>query len=118
MSNFILRNKSTLKQRHYLLLANQAGHWFSASPNVVKDYQAAYGDNFCLVLYRNGSNDDAYVVPFRRLKALFLEENLVPGPKGTLRWHGSIRGGQLELRGVHETVPVTQCYNAFDLLGR
>jgi hypothetical protein len=116
MSNYVLRNKVTLKHRHYLLLANQAGHWFNASPNRVKEYQAAYGDNFCLVLYRDGPNDDAYVISFRALKSLFVEENLVPGPKDALRWHGSIRAGQLELRGVSETVSVEQCHNAFNLL--
>jgi hypothetical protein len=83
---------------------------------VVKEYQAAYGNNFCLVLYRDGTNDDAYVIPFRRLTSLFVEKNLVAGAKGTLRWHGSVKGGQPELRGIDETVPVTQCYNTFSLL--
>jgi hypothetical protein len=77
MGNYILRNKKSLKQRHYLLLANQTGHWFNASPSVIKDYQAAYCDDFCLVLYRDGPNDDAYVLPFRRLKSLLIEANVV-----------------------------------------
>src|SRR5439155_19113606 len=89
MNNFILQNKAKLAQDHYLLLANQADHWFNASPGRVKDFQAKHGDDFCLVLYRDGPNNDVYVIPYRRLKGIFTEENLVPGPKGTLRWHGT-----------------------------
>jgi hypothetical protein len=34
MPNYVLANRNRLKMRHYLLLANQATHWFNASPRV------------------------------------------------------------------------------------
>lgn len=71
MSNFVVRNLHQLRKRHYLLLANQAGHWFNASPNVVEDHKRAYGTDFCLILYRSGPSDDAYVMPFRLINSLF-----------------------------------------------
>jgi hypothetical protein len=116
MSNYIVDNQGPLKRRHYLLKANQKDHWFNASPNVVRNYQARHGDDFCLILYRTGLNNDAYVVPFQKVKSLFTKKNLVTGPNGILRWHGDIKEGRLGLRSSHETVSVNEFYNGFRLL--
>ncbi len=119
MSNYIVDNKQTLKYRHYLLLANQEWHWFNASPGPINRYQLKCGDNFCLVLYRNKDQtaNDAYVIPFRSLKQLFTERNLVPGSNDSLRWHGTIKDGYLNLKGgIGETIAVAPFHNAFDLL--
>ncbi len=116
MGNYFLSNKGSLMKRHYLLLANQQGHWFNAAPNAVRKYQAKYKDDFCIVLYRSGPSDDAYVLPFRRVKSLFIEDNLTLGSNNWLRWHGSIRNGYLNIRGAKEAISVGQCYNAFELL--
>lgn len=117
MANFIQENLPNLKPRHYLLLANQANHWFNAYPGVVNDYRARYGDDFCLVLWRSGPKDDAYVLPYSKLKNLFVDKNLVSGPKKTLRWHGQVKDGHLALMGGRgKPVSVDGCHNAFDLL--
>ena len=116
MANFILDRRTALKRRHYLLLANQVTHWFNASPNVIKDYRSRFGEDFCVVLWRDGPDDDAYVIPFDRLRSLFSEENLVGGGGDHLRWHGGIRGNHLSLRGTEESVYAADCYNAFPLL--
>jgi hypothetical protein len=101
---------------HYLLLANQATHWFNASPRVVNEYRARYGDDFCICLWRNGPDDDAYVLPFERLISLFTEGNLVGGSGNHLRWHGGVRDSHLTLRGTEKVLYVADCYNAFNLL--
>jgi hypothetical protein len=62
MANFVQENLPNLKPRHYLLLANQANHWFNVYPGVLNDYRARYGDEFCVVLWRGGNRDDAYVL--------------------------------------------------------
>ena len=116
MANFILENRELLKRRHYLLLANQVTHWFNAAPNVIKDYRARYGDDFCIVLWRDGRDDDAYVIPFQRTKSLFTDQNLVGGTGDYLRWHGGIKGTHLSLRGTEDSVYVGDCYNAFHFL--
>ena len=115
MANFIFERRAALKRRHYLLLANQVTHWFNAAPNVMQDYRARFGDD-CCVLWRDGPEDDAYVIPFKRLRSLFTEKNLVRGSGEHLRWHGGIRGNDLSLRSTEETVHVADCYNAFELL--
>jgi hypothetical protein len=116
MANLILEKHGALKRRHYLLLANQVTHWFNASPNVIAEYRAQYGDDFCVVLWRNGSDNDAYVIPFQTVKSLFSNKNLVGGTGAHRRWHGGIKGSHLSLRGTDESVYVADCYNAFDLL--
>ncbi len=118
MPNFILENqlKLKLKRRHYLLLANQVAHWFNAAPNVLKDYRARFGEDFCIVLWRNGNDDDAYVLPFQRIKSLFTDKNLVAGTGNNLRWHGGVKDSYLSLRGTDDSVCVADCYNAFHLL--
>jgi hypothetical protein len=117
MANFVKDNIENIRPRHYLLLANKGPHWFNAYPGVVADYHARYGDEFCLVLWRSGGKDDAYVIPYGKLKGLFIESNLVGGPKKTLRWHGTVKGGYLSLLGRRgEPVAVNGLHNAFELL--
>src|SRR5690349_17025713 len=98
MSNFIIENHSALRRRHYLLLANQVSHWFNASPNVIDKHRKQYGDDFCVVLWRNGADNDTYVIPFQKLTSLFSTKNLVAGSGGRLRWHGGVNSSQLSLR--------------------
>ncbi len=117
MPNFVLERRRGLAQRHYLLLANQKHHWFNAYPRRVKTHRAKYGDSFCVVLWRSGDGDDAYVIPFAKLKELFVDKNLVSGPRKTLRWHGIVRNDQLILLGQRgRPAKVEGCHNAFHLL--
>src|SRR5690349_9260656 len=115
LANFILKRKDDLKRRHYLLLANQVTHWFNARPNVVDKYKAQFGSDFCLVLWRDGPEDDAYVIPIARLDPLFTKGNLVSGTGG-LRWHGGIIDDRLSLRDCDESIADADCYNAFHRL--
>lgn len=116
MANYIVNNKNILKDRHYLLLANQAGHWFNISPNRLNEYKERYIDDFCIILYRSGSHDDAYVMPFKAIKRLFSERSLMIASGGSSRWVGSIRNDQLNIRREDSTVLVSQYYNEFELL--
>jgi hypothetical protein len=117
MANFVQENLENLTPRHYLLLANKGKHWFNAYPGKIADYRARYGDDFCMVLWRSGRRDDAYVIPFVHLKSLFVDANLVGGPKKTLRWHGEVNNGELRLLGGRgEPVGVNGLHNSFHLL--
>ena len=116
MANFVATNKKALKKRHYVLLANQAGHWFNAYPNVLERYERRFGDDFCVVLYKDGPADNAYVLPYSAIKHILTDDNLMPSGENSFRWVGSIRYGRLDMRKINKTVPVQQYHNAFDLL--
>lgn len=113
-SNYVCRHHNTLKRRHYPLLANQAFHWFNAYPGRLADCKTMFDDDFYLVLWRDRRGDDAYVIPYTRLKSLFVDRNLVLGSGGTLRWHGEVRDGSLKLRSVEVQISVSDCHNAFE----
>lgn len=116
MSNFVLENQLQLKRRHYLLMANAASHWFNAAPNVVAEYRAKFDERFCVVLWRSGRDDDAYVLPFPRIKSLFVEANLLIGKENRSRWHGGVVDGLLSLRGNGHSTKVGDLHNAFAFL--
>ncbi len=116
MANHIQDNRVTIKRQHYLLLANQVTHWFNASPVVLAKYRRLHGNGFCLVLWRSGPDDDAYVIPFERIAHLLTKENLIRGSANYRRWHGGIRSGRFTLRGTSESAYVADCHNAFHLL--
>lgn len=115
MGNYIHKNRDLLKRSHYLLLTNAEQYWFNASPGRLQDYRQQYGDDFCLVLYRYGPDNDCYIIPFKALKQLLISEYLVP-VKTSQRWHGSIKEDILRIRTADHTVNVSQYYNAIQLL--
>jgi hypothetical protein len=116
MSNYVVSNHRGISKCHYVLLTNQEDYWFNVWPSVLERYQEQYGDDFCVVLYRGGPENDAYVMPFARIKHLFAQYNLSPSSGNTLRWIGSIRNGELHVRRIGEIVLVSEYHNAFHLL--
>ena len=116
MGNYFHENKRALRPRHYPLRANAEGYWFNVSPNRLDEYRKGYGDSFCLIFFRTGPVDDAYVIPYGRIKHLLIPHNLVPGSGNTMRWMGSIVDGELSIRGAGASVEVADCHNAHRLL--
>jgi hypothetical protein len=115
MANFVAGQRDTLQLRHYLLLANQTDHWFNAYPNRVSAYRADYGDDFCLVLWRDTAKDDAYVLPYGAIKHLLVASNLDTAGKGSPRWIGRVQRDVLKI-GKSKGLSVETYHNAFDLL--
>ena len=62
------------------------------------------------------NDDDAYVLPFKAIKRLFSDDNLMLASGGSSRWVGSIRDEQLNIRRADSSVLVSQYYNSFDLI--
>lgn len=116
MSNYIVSQRGRISQRHYTLLANQAGHWFNVSPSRLEEYIHRHGDDFCVVLFRDGPDDDYYVLPYSAIKPLLEPDSLMPSGINTERWVGSIRNGMLDIRRTDRTLNVERYHNAFDLL--
>jgi len=82
----------------------------------MKKYIAQYVDDFCLILYRNDPNDDAFIMPFGLIKSVFTEENLAVASTSPVgRWHGSVKVDYLSIRGGRQfdpCCPVLQCHRS------
>lgn len=114
--NYIVAHRDALSERHYTLMANIKDHRFNAWPNPLREYRQRCDDDFCLVVFRTGPKDDAYVMPFTRIEPLFTEQGLEPSSGSAGRWIGSIRNGYLTVDGSDESVSVAEYHNAFHLL--
>jgi hypothetical protein len=116
MGNYIAENRRQLEGRHYVLRANSDNYWFNLSPNVVNRLKSQFGSRFCIVLFRDGPDDDAYIVPFRRIQHLLTQESLMSSGTDFGRWMGSIRDGELDIRRTDQIVNVADCHNNCDRL--
>ena len=112
MGSYVFDNRDDLSEYHYILKAASGDYWFAARPSKINEYNAKFGDNFCIVLYGSDEIDDCYVLPFIYIKNLFKNEFLYDGT----RWMGSISENLLRIRNSGTTLSVTSCYNAFELL--
>ena len=50
-------------------------------------YKNQFGEKFCLVVFRTGPNNDAYIMPYSSVKDLFVQNNL---DRKHSRWIGQI----------------------------
>jgi hypothetical protein len=110
MGCYIAIHRGRLARRHYIRRANTEFFWFDFHYEKLKLYQRKYGDDFCLVLFRE---DDAYVLPYRKIATLFTEEML--DDRG--RWIGNVRDGRIYLYPGRRSLSVSNYYNAYHLLG-
>lgn len=102
-------NWSDIGRRHYVRLATAGNHWFDFSVGKVRSYQARFGDDFCLVVNGSREIDDAFVLPFRAVRDMFLEE-----ASDGHRWSGTIVGSILNVSG--KSLNVSKYHNNFGLL--
>lgn len=115
MSSYISDNRILLGKRHYIRRTAGADYWFDFTVGKMRKYQEEFGDNFCVVLYASDTKDDAYIIPYKELKPVFLD-NLID-KRG--RWTGTIRENVL---GIYKHpspgrfVAISAYYNALELL--
>jgi hypothetical protein len=112
MSSYVASNLSSLSRRHYLRRAGTEKYWFDFMHGKMESYRKKYGDDFCLVIYRPGDRDDAYIFPYSRVKHLFRDEYL----DNRNRWVGVINKKGLSVRGSEEPLSVSKYFNAFEML--
>ena len=112
MGNYILDNRASLSDRHYIRKANTETYWFDFSYSKLKMYQKKFGDDFCLVIFRSGTEDDAYIMPFFQVKALFDTRFL----DDRNRWIGTITHNTINLSSSGHCMSVSAYYNAFQYL--
>lgn len=117
MANDIKNNYDRLNSRHYLLKTSRSDFWFNATPSRMRELANEHGDDFCVVVWRDGEDNDAYVMPYGEVKGEFVEDRLVEhrGKKQS-RWLGSIPKGKLTLRGSSIAADVSRFHNAFSPL--
>ena len=113
MSNYISEHRQALRERHYIRKAGTEEYWFDFSANVLRDYIARFGNDFCMVLYGSEKHDDAYVLPFRAVRTLFTTARMHPR---RARWVGTIKNNRIQLSPSAASLSVSPYYNAFNLL--
>lgn len=62
MSSYIADNFDALSKQHYIRRAGASDYWFDFTHGVLEEYQAEFGDDFCLVLYASDTEDDSYML--------------------------------------------------------
>ena len=112
MSNYITENKKSISTRHYVRKANASHYWFDFKYNKLQSYQKKFGEQFCLILYRSGPENDAYIIPFSLIKHLLTTGSLIDQS----RWMGSISDGYIHIRKSNQSISAKTFYNNFKLL--
>ena len=107
-----MRNWDEIRRRHYVRKATADNHWFDFMPSRVRDYQAQFGDSFCLVVNGSDTREDAYIIPFEVARQVFTDTAL--DNRG--RWVGTIVGSTLTLTPSGNTLNVAAYHNAFQML--
>ena len=110
-ANYVVDHLSDLERSHYVLKSNSRNYWFGLSYNEVMAYKDKFGGNFCIIIYRSGPDDDAYVVPFPSIEPLLRKEYL--GKSG--RWHGRI-DNRIQINREGLSIPSAEYHNAFSFL--
>jgi len=114
--NYIDNNLERLKKYHYVLEANTKNMWFNFSENKLNRYIKKYNGKFCLIVYRSGLLNDAYVMPYQSVSHLFCQENLDHIRK---RWIGQISSEILTINPPgreSKILQVQDLHNTFKLL--
>ena len=86
------------KSRHYCRLANATkptGENFHLdwTEGRIEHYRRKFGDDFCLIFYRNIPPLDFYAIPFEAIKDAIPHSHL----DGRRRWHGYIQDHKLKV---------------------
>ena len=64
MSSYIGENREELGKHHYIQKAQvKNNYWFDFSRSRLEKYKSPFGNNFCLVVHGNNSEDDDYIIP-------------------------------------------------------
>jgi hypothetical protein len=107
----IRSRRPNLGSRHYLLNPSLHNFWVKLSHWRLQDYRRQFGDDFCIVLNRSKTVDDAYVLPYGLFKHLIYSRGW---PKFTTNWDLTISKGHVRLAG--QRFPVGRFHNFFELL--
>lgn len=111
MPSLIDDNRANLRDRHYIRQAGAANYWVDFARRRLGNYEEKFGQDFCLVVNRSNTVDDAYVIPVVVARSLFRDDNLDPDGNG---WSATIVNGLLKHRG--QQIAVSAYYNAFERL--
>lgn len=108
----ILPDRRVVGRRHYILNPSKPNWWVSFSHWQLEHYRLSFADDFCVILARPKSRDEAYVIPFALLKHLIYVNG--QRPSHTERWHATIVDGEIRMRG--RRLFVEPFHNYFALL--
>lgn len=114
MKSYIAQNKKALGERHYIANARSSNSWFNFARGKLQGYVKSYGDCFCMVVSRSDSIDDAYILPYREVKALFSESTLASNGNRWIGW--IIEDVVLRIASRENELNVSRYHNAVEQL--
>jgi|GEM_PF-2763369 len=115
MSSYINDHRAELERRHYVLKATTRDRFFNVYyKKLYNYYRQRYEDNFCLIIDCSKDNDNAYIIPFAAVKALFAERYL---QSGRSRWIGHVYHDRLSVGDSSNYCSVAEHLKAFENLG-
>ena len=116
MSSFISENETQLSKQHYIRKAKSNTKWFDFSKGKLNQRKRQFNGDFCLVVNCSEVSDDAYVLPYQAVAALFTEDTLMDNDTRPPRWMGTIDDNHLlKLTPSGRTKNLFQYHNAYHL---
>jgi 5-methylcytosine-specific restriction endonuclease McrA len=112
MPSQIADHRDLLEQRHYIRKAGTDSYWFDFSARKLQGYRDRFGDDFCLIIYGSESQDDAYILPFSAVGAIFSADHV----DDRRRWIGNVKGHLLRLNPGRRSMSISGYYNAFQYI--
>lgn len=108
-------NLSELKKTNYVRKADRkTNYWFDIYLNTLNKLKKEYDENFNIIIHNTDEHNpnDFYIIPYSVLKYILIQETSLKshGNDKSLRWMGSIKNHQLEIRNCPAKIDVSIYY--------
>lgn len=104
-----------LKKTNYVRKADRkTNYWFDLYLNTLNKFKKEFDENFNIVIHNIDENNpnDFYIIPYPVLKYILIQETSMKshGNDNSVRWMGSIKNHQLELRNCPAKIDISIYY--------
>ncbi|WP_066439320.1 HNH endonuclease [Chryseobacterium sp. CCH4-E10] len=110
--NWVKENRNQLSINNYVRKADaKTNYWLDLSEGRINHYRNLTSDNFNIIIY--GDEDietDFYIIPFKELKYLLLEDNFAKS-EGRRRWIGNIINHHISLSNTGIKLNISHRYS-------
>lgn len=108
-------NLTGLKATNYVRKADRkTNYWFDIYVNTLNKFKTKFGENFNIIIHNTDENNpaDFYIIPYSVLKYILIQETSLKSEvrQNSIRWMGSIRNHQLELRNCPAKIDISIYY--------
>lgn len=116
--NYVLSNRETLRERHYIRKADPANnYWVDFSAGPLSRYTEQFGDAFCLVIA--GDRDvegDFFAIPYSFVADILKPETQTNDQNGRVRWVGNVINFSLRITNTNTRRDISEFYGRPELL--